>query len=156
MFLQHEGGPGVLRENVRKVLEEEFELKLYEADAWDNFAERVRAHRTSLVGALNKLRAEGRKIAVYGASGKGQSLLQFCGVDRQVVDFVVDKSGMKQGRFTPGTHIPIFPPAHIYEENPDVLLLCAWNFAAEIVKQEERFVSMGGKFLHPFPEPHYV
>ncbi|MBI4125651.1 MAG: class I SAM-dependent methyltransferase [Deltaproteobacteria bacterium] len=156
VFLQHEGGPRPVGENVRRVLEEEKKLGLYREEAWGRFARRAAAHRDALRGELKKLKGDQRKIAVYGASGKGQSLLQFCGLDGRLIDYVVDKSAMKQNKWTPGTHLPIFSPARLYEERPDVVLLCAWNFAKEIVEQEKRFVEEGGRFLHPFPMPHYL
>ena len=95
-------------------------------------------------------------MAIYGASGKGQSLLQFYELDCSLIDYVVDKSTLKQGKFTPGTHLQVHPPSHIYKNLPDVILICAWNFAEEIVKQESEFKRMGGKFLHPLPMPHYL
>ena len=97
-----------------------------------------------------------KKIAIYGASGKGQSLIQFCGLDNRIIEYVVDKSSLKHHKMTPGSHIPIYPTGHIYKNMPDVILLCAWNFADEIVKQEKRFISLGGKILHPLPMPHYL
>ena len=96
------------------------------------------------------------KIAIYGASGKGQSLIQFCRLDNNIIEYVVDKSSLKHHKMTPGSHIPIYPTEYIYENIPDVILLCAWNFADEILKQEKRFISLGGKILHPLPMPHYL
>lgn len=156
VFLQNRGGPRAVTGRVGNVLEEEERLGIYELSAWQDFAEKARAHRDALLGDLRRLKAENRKVAIYGASGKGQSLLQFCGLDGSLIDYVVDKSAMKQNKWTPGTHLPIVSPARIYEERPDVLLLCAWNFAKEIVEQEKRFIEEGGRFLHPFPMPHYL
>ena len=156
VYLQYTNGPRQISDRVQNLLEEERQLGLYKLASWKEFSQKIQSHKNSMRDEIYRLRELGKKIAVYGASGKGQSLLQFCELDNSVLDYVVDKSEMKQGKITPGTHISIYSNEHIYEEFPDVILLCAWNFAEEIVKQESRFVKMGGKFLHPLPMPHYI
>jgi hypothetical protein len=156
VFLQHKGGPRQTTPDVQRLLDIEKSLGLTRRSSWDDFSRRVLDHRTALRDELEKLKSEGLRIAVYGASGKGQSLLQFCGLDNSAIEYVVDKSTLKQGKITPGSHLPVRPPAHIYENLPDVILICAWNFAREIVKQEARFTDLGGRFLHPLPMPHYL
>ncbi len=156
VYLQHENGNKDVSENVKKVLETENKIGLYKKDSWRKFAERALNHKKELRSELEKIKSNNKKVAIYGASGKGQSLLQFCEIDGSLVEYVVDKSEVKQGKYTPGTHIKIFSPNHIYEDRPDVLLLCAWNFAKEIMSQEEKFSQLGGRFLHPFPSPHYL
>jgi len=156
VFVQHTHGLHKITSAVDTLIEEERAKGMFDESIWEEFARKSLAHKNALITELQKMKDQGKKIAIYGASGKGQSLLQFCGIDSRYIDYVVDKSKMKQGRFTPGTHLEIFSPDHIYEDRPDVLLLCAWNFADEIIKQEERFSILGGKFLHPFPLPHYL
>jgi len=156
VYLQHINGPREISENVFMVLDKEHKVGLYEKSAWNEFANRVITHKKLLREELEKLKSNNKKIAIYGASGKGQTLLQFCEINNKIIDYVVDKSEMKQGNFTPGTHIKIFSPSHIYEDKPDIILLCTWNLAKEIKTQEEKFISLGGKFLHPFPLPHYI
>ncbi len=156
VYLQHKNGPRQRTADVQNLLDEERNLGLFEKSAWEEFAAKVQNHKSALKEELQKLKAEGKNIAVYGASGKGQSLLQFCELDGTLLDYVVDKAKLKQGKFTPGSHLEVFAPEKIYEQLPDVILICAWNFAEEIVKQEERFATMGGKFLHPLPMPHYI
>ncbi len=156
VYLQHIGGPRKTTERVQKLIDEERGLGLYEISSWNEFANRAIAHKDSITKKIIELKEEGKKIAVYGASGKGQCLLQFCQIDNSVIDYVVDKSELKHGKITPGTHIPIFPTEHIHEDLPDVILLCAWNFADEIIEQQALYLEKGGKFLHPLPEPHYV
>lgn len=156
VFLQHRGGPRKISKNVDRIWNEEEELGLYNESSWKQFAKRAITHKNALLSELKGLKEKNQKIAIYGASGKGQSLLQFCNIGYKIIDFVVDKSQMKQNKWTPGTHIKIFPPSHIYEVKPNTILLCAWNFAKEIVEQEKRFLSEGGQFLHPFPLPHYI
>jgi len=156
VYLQHANGPRAINVNVPKMLEIEQKIGFFKEAAWEDFAKKVYAHKTALQNELNQLISNNKKIAIYGASGKGQSLIQFCGLDNTIIEYVVDKSSLKHHKMTPGSHIPIYPTEHIYENMPDVILLCAWNFADEIVKQEERFISLGGKILHPLPMPHYI
>lgn len=95
-----------------------------------------------------------------GSSGsaptKVQVMLQFCGIGRDVIDFAVDKSGLRQGRLTPGTHIPITGPEALLTRRPDVMLLCAWNCAEEIRRQQKEYLDQGGRLLHSLPMPHYM
>ncbi len=156
VYLQHKKGPRAISANVLKMLEMEKEIGLFEKSSWEDFARKVYAQKTALQNELNQLISNNNKIAIYGASGKGQSLIQFCGLDNNTIEYVVDKSSLKHHKMTPGSHIPIYPTEYIYENMPDVVLLCAWNFADEILKQEERYISLGGKILHPLPMPHYL
>jgi hypothetical protein len=156
VFVQHDQGARDVNVSVDRLLHEEIELGLLEESSWFDFGERALAHRSALKNEIERLIAEDKKVIVYGASGKGQSLLQFCDIDNKLIECVIDKSQMKQGKYTPGTHIPIYPPSHIPKSGADVILLCAWNFADEIMEQEAEFVLKGGKFLHPVPDPHFL
>jgi hypothetical protein len=98
------------------------------------------------------LKHGGKCIAAYGAAAKGTVLLNYCGIGRDIVDFVVDRSPYKQGRFIPGVRLPILPPAHLIEARPDYTLILAWNLAEEILQQESAYRQMGGRFIVPIPE----
>jgi len=91
------------------------------------------------------------RIAAYGAAAKGATLVNFFGIGRDVIDFVVDRSTYKQGRYMPGARIPILPPSALVEEKPDYCLLLAWNFADEILAQQKEYRDQGGKFIIPIP-----
>ena len=95
----------------------------------------------------------GKSIAAYGAAAKGTTLLNYAGIGNKLIDFVVDKSTYKQGKYMPGVHLPIFPPSRLLEVMPDCTLLLAWNFADEIQKQQAEYLRRGGRFIIPIPEP---
>jgi SAM-dependent methyltransferase len=121
-----------------------------------SFGERVEAVRRDLTGVLADLRAEGACVAAYGAAAKGATLLNYCALGTDTVAFVVDRNPHKQGRFMPGTHQPIRPPEALLEEQPDAVLLLAWNFADEVMAQQQAYRDAGGRFLVPIPEPTLV
>jgi hypothetical protein len=116
----------------------------------------VESLRAKLVALLRDLKAQGNRIAVYGASAKGSTLLNYCGIGRETLDFVVDRSTVKQGYHTPGTHLRIFAPEKLPEAMPDFVLLLTWNFAEEILDQQKLYRQRGGRFIIPIPEVEVV
>ena len=114
---------------------------------------KINNHRRKLKNFLKKLKQSNYSISAYGASGKGQALLQFCNINKDYIDFVYDKSRSKQGKFTPGTHIKIIDPKFINLNKPSYLLLLSWNISKEIIQQEKRYLNRNGKMIVPFPKP---
>ena len=116
------------------------------------FAERVKNTKRELLQCLIQAKRVGKSIVGYGAPGKGNTLLNFCGIGRDFIDYTVDRNLYKQGKFTPGTHIPIYSPEKINETRPDYLLILPWNLKNEIMQQMSRIREWGGRFIVPIPE----
>lgn len=115
------------------------------------FGKRVEATKRTLLEFLIKAKAEGKRIAGYGAPAKGNTLLNYCGVRRDFVDFTVDRNPAKQNHYLPGTHIPVFAPEKIDELKPDYVLILPWNIRAEIIGKMGHIRDWGGKFVVPIP-----
>ena len=140
-------------ERVCALLEAEDAAGVGGADFYRDFASKVRQLKLDLVAMLRELKAGEARIAAYGASAKGSTLLNYCGIGRETLDFVADRSTVKQGMFTPGTHLPIKGPQALLEESPSHVLLLTWNFADEILEQQRDYRERGGKFIIPVPAP---
>ena len=137
--------------SVAAYLARERRLGLHQPEAWNEFADRATRIRRRLPELLRDLKAEGRRIVGYGASAKGNALLNTCGVGSQELDCIIDNSPFKQGKVAPGSWLPVRPPGTLLEEQPDFALLLAWNFAHEIIEREREYQRRGGRFILPIP-----
>jgi SAM-dependent methyltransferase len=119
---------------------------------YKNFESRVRETKRKLLEFLIEAKRAGKRVVGYGAPGKGNTLLNYCGIRTDFVDFTVDRSPHKHGKFLPGTHIPIFAPERLWEERPDYVLILPWNLKTEIMGQLAGIREWGGRFVVPIPE----
>jgi hypothetical protein len=141
---------------VREMLAEEERWGVDDVAFYQEFARRVDALKERLRQMLAGYQAQGKRLAAYGAAAKGSTLLNYFGIGRETLRYVVDRSTHKQGRFMPGVHLPIYAPEKLLEDQPDVVLLLTWNFADEIIAQQSEYRRRGGRFLVPVPEPRLV
>jgi hypothetical protein len=134
----------------------EAEAGLADLACYQNFGDAVRRNRAELLALLTSLKCAGKTIAGYGAPAKGNTLLNYCGIDTGLLDYTVDRSPLKVGLYTPGAHIPVFPVSTLLEKRPDYVLILAWNFADEIRRQQQEYQNCGGRFIIPVPVPVIV
>jgi hypothetical protein len=137
---------------VRALLAHEKAVGLHRPDRYAAFAEQVRETKRRLLEFLIGAKRQGKSIAGYGAPGKGNTLLNYCGIRTDFLDYTVDRNPYKHGRFTPGTHIPIYPPEKLLETRPDYVLILPWNLKDEIMEQMRMVPSWGGQFVVPIPD----
>jgi SAM-dependent methyltransferase len=142
--------------SARDALAHEREAGVDRPDFYRAFGSRVSALREQLMTMLGELRRDGSRIAAYGAAAKGATLLNACGIGTDLVEYVVDRNPHKVGRFMPGTHQPIRPVETLLDEQPDAVLLLAWNFEDEVLEQQAAYRAVGGRFVVPVPEPRLV
>ena len=154
--LRHRSSKAKVHESVAKALEVERRMKLAEPNTWKSFTEKVEHVRVELPALIRRLKSQGKRIIGYGASAKGNTLLNTCCLGTKELDFIIDNTPFKQNKVAPGSWLPIRPPEALLGEQPDFALLLAWNFAPEIIGRETAFQKCGGRFIVPIPEPKIV
>jgi SAM-dependent methyltransferase len=137
---------------VEAIVKEEISQGLKNQEIYNKFMKKLEQLKNGLKSKLHNLKSDNAVIAAYGASAKGTTLLNYFGIGKELIDFVVDRSQVKQGLYTPGTQLEILCPLQLIERNISHALLLTWNFAEEIFKQQKDFIARGGKFVLPLPE----
>ena len=138
------------------IIETEEKAKLFDISRLNKFSEEVKEHKKNLRKILLDIKKTGKSIAAVSAPAKGMTLLNYCEIDSNLIDFITEKSNLKIGKYSPGAHIPIFSDDKLFEKKPDFVLLLAWNFADEIMENLSSFKSLGGKFIIPIPNPKII
>jgi len=140
-------------ERAKELKKREEDAGLTRMDAYSAFSDKVKETKRKLLNLLIEIKERGKTIAGYGAPGKGNTLLNYCGIMTDFIDYTVDRNPYKHGRYTPGTHIPIFTTDKIQETKPDYIFILPWNLKDEIIKQNAFIRDWGGKFIIPIPVP---
>lgn len=151
-YIGHKG-EHPLKKSIGEYVAKEEKMGLYSKIKLKNFAPRVEKHKMTLVSLIMDLKKQGKKIACVTAPAKGNTLLNYCNLDWHYIDFLTEKTKIKIGRYSPGTHIPVYSDDYLLKKKPDYALILAWNFAEEVMKNLSEFKSNGGKFIIPIPKP---
>lgn len=153
VFIKKIEGKHKIEKSVKKFLNQERKMKIAEKKTYVDYSNLILDNKVKLLTLLANLKTKGKTIAAYGAPAKGNTLLNYFSIGQEFLDFVVDDSPFKQGLYTPGKHIPVVSSKVLYDENPDYLLILAWNFADSIMKMHKKYSELGGKFIIPVPKP---
>ena len=141
-----------ISKSVKKIYKSELNKRLDKFDTYKRFSYRVQGSKKKLIKLLKNLKKKGKKVISYGATYKSATVFNYCNINSSLIDFVIDTTKNKQGKYTPGKHLLIKPPCDMVKEKIDYAFLGAWNFAKEIMEKEKIFIKNGGKFITHVPE----
>ena len=156
IYGQHNDGKKPISDRVSKLKTKEIDAGLEQRSTYLGFGEQVKATKRHLLSFLIDIKNQGKSVVGYGAPAKGNTLLNYCGIRTDLLDYTVDRSPYKQGLFLPGTHIPIYHPDKIIETKPDYLLILPWNIKDEIIEQMGHIREWGGQFVVPIPQVEVI
>jgi len=156
IYGQHDHGKQRVSDRVSKLKTKEIEARLEQLKTYLGFGEQVKATKRHLLNFLIDIKNQGKSVVGYGAPAKGNTLLNYCGIRTDLLDYTVDRSPYKQTLFLPGTHLPIYHPDKIIETKPDYLLILPWNIKDEIIEQMGHIREWGGQFVVPIPQVEVI
>ena len=152
----HSGDSKKMTAFVKEVLADEQKKGLMQISTYQEFQARTDQVKNDLLRYLNELKCSGKTVAAYGAAAKGNTLLNYAGIHSDLIPYVCDAAPSKQGKYMPGSHIPIFPPSKLREDKPDIILILPWNLTMEIISQNAYVREWGGKFVTVMPQIRVV
>jgi len=155
-YVQRACGPQKPDGSVAALIADERSRDLDKVSGWTEFACRIDSLGKELTAVLAKLKADGKRIAAFGAPAKATTLMYRFGLNKETIDYIVDDSPLKQGLFTPGKHVPVVASSHMVEAWPDYMVILAWNFADAIIANHREYLNKGGHFIVPLPELRIV
>jgi SAM-dependent methyltransferase len=153
VFIKKSEGNHEIHKEVEETLEYEKGIGINDIEIYKNFSNKVYHVKERLVSYIRDIKAQKKSIAGYGAPAKSTTLLNFCNIGRDFIDYIVDDNPLKIGLYSPGTHIPVVSSSMLEKKRPDYILILAWNFAEEILKKTGKYADQGVKFIIPLPEP---
>jgi SAM-dependent methyltransferase len=156
VFAKKAEGSHKIQDQVKKTLEHEESIGIQDTETYKNFADKVQQVKEKLTTYIKDLKNQEKTIVGYGAPAKSATLLNFCNIDNNFIDYIIEDSPLKIGLYTPGTHIPCLSSKTLDEKKPDYILILAWNFAKEIIEKTKKYADQGVKFIIPLPEPKIV
>ncbi len=141
---------------VNKAIKSELDFGMHKYETYNKFAKKVESSKKNLINIFDSLKKNKKKIIGYGATYKSATVLNYCGINTKYIDYFIDTTETKQGKYTPGTHIPIIKPSEVLDSNVDYAFLGAWNFKKEIFNKEKKFIKRGGRFITHVPTPRII
>lgn len=150
-YVQHVGGPFSTDTSVARLIAEEHSEGLHLPETFVSFGQRIEQRRIELVALLTGLKKQGKTIAGFGAPAKATTLMYHFGLNREIIEYIVDENPLKQGLYTPGLHIPVLHQGALITSKPDYLVVLAWNFAENIMRRYNSYAASGGRFIIPLP-----
>jgi len=151
-LVQAANGPREISKSVQKMIKNEENLGIHRLETFENFATKLRDLKNNLLKLLHDLKTKKKKIAGYGASVGVTTILHQFGIDKNILDFLVDDNPMRHNLYSPGMHIPVLNPQAIYKENPDYVLILAWQYAEPIIHKHKAYLNQGGRFITFLPK----
>jgi len=152
VLIKKDGGKHEIHKEFEKIIEHEKNIGIDNLELYKKFADKIYDVKEKLVSCIKNIKKQGKTIAGYGAPAKSTTLLNFSGLGKDQIDYIVEDNPLKVGLYAPGTHIPIMPSEYLDEKTPDYILILAWNFAAEILEKTKKYAEKGVKFIIPLPK----
>jgi len=156
IYIKKKGNKINISRRVNNAIKSELDFGMHKYETYNKFAKKVESYKKNLINIFDSLKKNKKKIIGYGATYKSATVLNYCGINTKYIDYFIDTTETKQGKYTPGTHIPIIKPSEVLDSSVDYAFLGAWNFKKEIFNKEKKFIRRGGRFITHVPTPRII